>query len=337
MAKVVGLHTQALDPSAGIVALQLMAKVIRAARLRDSFPSASRVRDLLIALEHGLELERYGEYLFDARTGIPNLASVTRVATDVEIIESGGLSSDAAAREYAQRLRRLRPIPVDEIETAIRRFDPREGRVEIRVRVTKLDGSGRFTRISVDLSSTQARWIRPVLRLDDEGVRVAVTEQVQTMIYRHAAFDAEMLFVRLAELEGVEVQRVERGMIGPLLFAVPGPAGLETLAEPSGDALADGWRRVLESQGLERAVTLGAFQTDIAAIDIKTEKSNDPLAPLLHDRLGDSAAQAHAVSRETSAFKVYRDCKFVASREMRVVPESLMQAAGTRNLIYELR
>ena len=126
-------------------------------------------------------------------------------------------------------------------------------------------------------------------------------------------------------------------MIGPLLFAVPGPAGLETLAEPSGDALADGWRRVLESQGLERAVTLGAFQTDIAAIDIKTEKSNDPLAPLLHDRLGDSAAQAHAVSREASAFKVYRDCKFVASREMRVVPESLMQAAGTRNLIYELR
>ncbi len=337
MAKVVGYHTQALEPSQGVECLQLMAKTIRAARLRDSFPSAARLRDLLLSLERGLQLGRYKEYLFDARTGLPNLASVTRVATDVEIIGSGGFPSDPASRQYARALSALRPIPVDEIETEIRRFDPRAGRVEVRVRVTKLDGSGRFTRITVDFSSTQVSWIRPVLRLDDEGVRVALTGPVETMIYRHAAFDAEMLFVRLSDLDGVDVERVERGLVGPVLFALPGGGGLETLAEPSGDALADGWRHVLQAQAPERPVALGAFQSDIAATDIKAEKSNDPLAPLLRDRLAERPARDHASQREATLFKVYRDCKFVTSRELRAVPESLMRSAGTRNLIYELR
>lgn len=337
MAEVVGLHTQALEAPLGAECLALTAKTIRAARLRDSFPSTTRLRDLLLSLGYGLELGRYQEYLFDARTGLPNLASVTRVATDVEIIQAGGFPSDAASQEYARRLKGLHPIPVDGIETAIRRFDSRAGRVEVRVRVTKLDGSGRFTRITVDFSSTQANWIRPVLRLDDEGVQVALTGPVETMIYRHAAFDAEMLFVRLSRLDGVEVERVERGLIGPVLFALPSARGVETVAEASGDALADGWRQVLNSRTYERGVALAAFQSDIAAVDIKAERSNDPLAPLLRDRLKEGAALDHASERESIPFKVYRDCKFVTSREMRAIPESLMRSAGTRNLIYELR
>ena len=259
------------------------------------------------------------------------------MATDLELMHAGTFTGDSNAQAYARELQRLHPIPVDEIEAAIRRFDPRAGRAEVRVRVTKLDGSGRFTRITVDFTSTKASWVRPVLRLDDEGVRVALTEPVETMIYRHAAFDAEMLFLRLSALEGVTVERVERGLVGPVFFALARGDEFETLAEPAGDALADGWRQVLSARPPTRSVALGAFQTDIAAVDVQTEKSNDPLAPLLGERLDAQSAGIHAGEREAVVFKVYRDCKFVTSPELRAIPESLMRAGNTRNLVYEIQ
>ena len=79
------------------------------------------------------------------------------------------------------------------------------------------------------------------------------------------------------------------------------------------------------------------FQSDIAARDVREEKSNDPLEDLLSTSIQDSERARYLHTRERFPFKVFKDRKFVVTRGTETLARAICQAAGTKNLVYRLR
>ena len=358
---VVALHTQALVSPEADTYLNLIGRALQAARLNNSFPDRRLLQNSFDTLREALRLGVYGELYVDARAGLPNLASLTRVCTDREIAADAlgrlGTRQELLARaaadpsfarivdkhSYYEKVQKLEVAPVDHHRVLLRRHDPGSGTAAFRIELTKLDASGVYMRLMIELTQVSSVWRRKVIDLDKDGETAAANEAFRSTVYRCAALDAETLFVRLHGIEGVRVERVSRGLIGPALFSLPtGGAGVQVLrtAEAPGDALGEAWHAWSVGAGAaetEQPEVLVAFATDAAAGDIREEKSNDPLSPLLANRLGDAEAARYRAIREKYPFKVFKDRKFVATAGLKAAVQRVCEAAGTKNIVYDLR
>jgi len=101
----VALHTQALGPDHAARYLDLLERGLRAARLNNTFPDRRRLQGSLSALDRAMRGGIYEQLYLDSRTGLPNMASYTRVLTDQEIA-AGSLErmmSTFAPREVESR------------------------------------------------------------------------------------------------------------------------------------------------------------------------------------------------------------------------------------------
>src|SRR5690606_23616684 len=142
---VVALHTQALvAPEAGTY-LDLVGRSLHAARLSSAFPDRRRLQQSFEALAESMQLGVHGEVYVDARAGLPNMASLTRVLTDKGVAaDSLARMGDRAALEarageaevfarlaakhsYYERLLGRELAPVDEHRVLLRRHDPDSG------------------------------------------------------------------------------------------------------------------------------------------------------------------------------------------------------------------
>ena len=357
---VVALHTQALLLPEADVYLDLLGRALQAARLNSAFPERRPLQHTVDTLRDALRLGVYGELYVDARAGLPNMASFTRVRTDQEVAAGslarmGGRGELEARREeaevfarlaakhaYYERLQKLELAPVDHHRVLLRRHDPASGTAAFRIELTKLDASGVYLRLLIELTQVSSLWRRKVIDLDEDGETAAANEAFRGMVYRCADLDAETLFVRLHGIEGVVVERVARGVIGPALFSLPAGDGVlvRRTAEAPDDALGRAWHAWSLGPGAsetERPELLVAFATDSAAGDIREERSNDPLSPLLAQRLAPAEAARYRALRERYPFKVFKDRKFVATAGLKTVAQAVCAAAGTRNILYDLR
>lgn len=360
---IVALHTQALVLPEAEVYLELLGRALQAARLSSAFPDRRQLQNTLDSLREGLRLGVYGELYVDARAGLPNLASLTRVATDHELAaaalarmgargelearrdEAEVFARMAARHAYLEKLQRLELALVDHHRVLLRRHDPASGTAAFRIELSKLDASGVYLRLQIELTQVSSLWRRKVIDLEADGETAAASEGFFGMVYRCADLDAESLFVRLHGLEGVQVERVARGVIGPALFSLPvrGAAegvGVRRTMEAPDDALGAAWHAWSLGAGAaetERPELAVAFATDTAAGDVREEKSNDPLAPLLAERLGPQEGARYRTLRERFPFKVFKDRKFVATPGLKAVVQAVCAAAGTRNIVYDLR
>jgi hypothetical protein len=128
-------------------------------------------------------------------------------------------------------------------------------------------------------------------------------------------------------------------VIGTVLFGLPSDEGVIVPAEPeqANQRLAHAWRRWLESTDLREPELIMCFQTDIAARDVRDEKSNDPLEDLLSTSIGAGEQARYVHTRERFPFKVFKDRKFVATPQAEGLVKAICSAAGTKNLVYRLR
>lgn len=357
---IVALHTQALLLPEADLYLDLLTRALQAARLNNAFPERRPLQHTVDTLRDGLRLGVYGELYLDARAGLPNMASFTRVRTDQEVAAGslarmGGREALEARREeaevfarlaakhaYYEKLQKLELAPVDHHRVLLRRHDPASGTAAFRIELTKLDASGVYLRLLIELTQVSSLWRRKVIDLDEDGETAAANEAFRGMVYRCADLDAETLFVRLHGIEGVQVERVVRGVIGPALFSLPAGDGVlvRRTVEAPDDALGQAWHAWSLGPGAAETVRpemLVAFATDSAAGDIREEKSNDPLSPLLAQRLAPAEAARYRSLRERYPFKVFKDRKFVATPGLKTVAQAVCAAAGTRNILYDLR
>lgn len=358
---VVALHTQALGLPEADVYLSLIGRALQAARLNNTFPDRRLLQSSFDTLREALRLGVYNELYVDARAGLPNLASLTRVCTDREIaaeslarlgpreqllahaVEDPAFVRIANKHSYYEKVQKLELAPVDHHRVLLRRHDPGSGTAAFRIELTKLDASGIYMRLMIELTQVSSVWRRKVIDLDKDGETAAANEAFRSTVYRCAALDAETLFVRLHGIEGVRVERVSRGLIGPALFSLPtGDDGIRVLrtAEAPDDPLGKAWHAWSVGSGAaetEQPEVLVAFATDAAAGDIREEKSNDPLSPLLSQRLGEAEAARYRAIREKYPFKVFKDRKFVATAGLKAAVQAVCEAAGTKNIVYDLR
>lgn len=353
----VALHTQALGPDHAARYLDLLERGLRAARLNNTFPDRRRLQGSLGALDRAMRSGIYEQLYVDSRTGLPNMASYTRVLTDQEIAagslermgeraalerrkdEAEVFARLAQKHDYLTWLKGQELAPVDAHRVLLRRHDPASGTASFRVEMTKLDGSGLYMQLTIELTQVASVWRRRVIDLDKDGESAAASQAVHAMIYRCAALDAETIFVRLHGIEGVSVERVQRGVIGPVLYAFPadGHALLHTF-EPEG-ALGEVWQRWLTGPGahLDTPEMAATFATDIAAGDVRDEKSNDPLSPLLSARVNAGEKARYEEMRRRYPFKVFKDRKFVGTPGMKPFLQAIIDASACKNIVYDLR
>ena len=353
----VALHTQALAPEVAARYLDLLDRALRAARLNNAFPDRRRLQGTTSALARALQRGIYEQLYVDARTGLPNMASFTRVLTDQQVaagslermgeraaLERRRDEAEVFARladkhDYYSWVKTVELAPVDAHRVLLRRHDPATGTASFRVELTKLDGSGVYMQLTIELTQVASVWRRRVIDLDKDGESAAASQAVHAMIYRCAALDAETTFIRLHGIEGVSVERVQRGVIGPALFAIPGAGhALSFTVEPEG-ALGEVWQGWLRGPGAHTSAPemAATFATDIAAGDVRDERSDDPLSPLLSARIVPGERARYEEMRRRYPFKVYKDRKFVGTPGVRGLLQGLIDAAGCKNLIYDLR
>src|SRR5690606_19452472 len=160
-----------------------------------------RVQGSLEAMKLAMDAGLYEQIYVDARAGLPNMASFTRVVTDHEVAEGSlsRLSTTAhyeAKRDEADVYARLlekrkyyeakraeadgdarlletrtyyeaisgQPYaPLDEHRVRLRRHDPATGTAEFRLDLTKLDATGLYARITIELTQVASMWRRKVI------------------------------------------------------------------------------------------------------------------------------------------------------------------------------
>ncbi|MBK8262092.1 MAG: hypothetical protein IPK80_12255 [Nannocystis sp.] len=352
----VALHTQALGPKHAGAYIALLERGLRAARLNNAFPDRRRLQGTLSALDQAMQRGIYEQLYVDSRTGLPNMASYTRVLTDQEIAagslarmgehedlsrrrdEAEVFARLASKHEYFTWLKGIELAPVDLHRVLLRRHDPMTGAASFRMELTKLDGSGLYMQLTIELTQIASVWRRRVIDLDKDGESAAASQAIHAMIYRCAALDAETIFVRLHGIEGVSVERVQRGVIGPVLFALPDGVELARTLEPEGP-LGDAWQAWITGPGARTSTPemAATFATDIAAVDVREEKSNDPLSPLLTERIAPAERARYEEIRRRYPFKVFKDRKFIGTAGVRGLMQAVIDASRCRNLIYDLR
>lgn len=357
MNELVTLHTQALRGAVVPGYLDGLIKGLDGARLNNTFADRRRVQGSIQTMKLAMDAALYEQVYVDARAGLPNMASFTRVVTDHELA-SGSLSRMSATslyeqkrdeaevyarllekRRYFEAIQTIPYAPLDEQRVQLRRHDPATGTAEFRLDLTKLDATGLYVRITIELTQVASAWRRKVIDLDADGESAEANEAFHATVYRNAGYDAEHLFIHMHEIEGVSVDRVQRGVIGPVLFRLPHEQGAVVPAEPElgNKRLGHAWRRWLESASSNAPELIMCFQSDIAARDVREEKSNDPLEDLLSANIQDSERARYQHTRERFPFKVFKDRKFVVSAGTEGLVKAVCQAAGTKNLIYRLR
>jgi len=259
------------------------------------------------------------------------------VYTDARRAEADVFDRLARKREYFELLAGLELAPVDSHRVLLRRHEPQKSRASFRVELTKVVANGCYVRVVIELVQEASVWAHKLVEVDGSGEVAHGTEALRGTVYRLANFDAETLFVRLHELDGVHVERVQRGIVGPVLWAIPEAGELHRVLQPVSDPLADAWHAWLSGTAIQAPQLVVSFASDTAAADIPVEASNDPLSPLLATQVTDSERARYSILRERHPFRVYKDRKFVVTDEARPLVDALARQASTKNLVYPLR
>lgn len=321
--------------------VDLCSRGIGRARLSEHYPPARRLVGQLEAMGPRVHRGLYAGLRVDRRAGLPSYREWTRVRADAELAPQvlaelpppAELEARARAEPdgiwdkqwrkhgYYTHLTTLDATPPSHMVVRLRRVEPAERRAWFHVVLDKLDQSGVFVRASIELSQRASFWSRPLLELDEDAVRE--TEALRTILYRLTSLDAELTFVRLADTEGLEVERVVRGTVGPIYVAgtVLPPALADALAQPPGPDF-----------------LVATFGLDMAAGDVARDGDNDPLEDLLSARLAPAGQAAYAEARARLGYRVYKDRKLVVgSPALVAAAQGMCARMGTRNVIYALR
>lgn len=309
--------------------------VIRRARLNQQYPDPRLLISHLEVLSPTIHRGLYPTLDIDERSGLPTYREWTRVQTDVGLAEKllRQLGSEQELRRraknsgdpiHAKQLTKhayysdlfgRKTAPLGDMQVALRRVDPEEETAHFHVILDKLDASGVFVRYSVDLSQQSSAWTRPMVVLDDETAHH--TEGLKALVYRFSSLDSELTFANLVTTEGLGVERVCKGTIGPVFW------GQHSRSSPL--------KKLLDAHPES---VIATFALDMASVDVAADRHNDPLEAPMISRLSGGAQNAYQQARKRVGFHVYKDRKFVVSSELVDQIHAFCTAKDTQNIVY---
>lgn len=309
-------------------------RIIRAARLNLYYPDARGVRAHIEAMHPRIHQGLYEGIEMNLNSGLPSYKEWTRVQTDVSLApdQLRQLGNRAALEAKAKpgtlhekQLRKHdyykalagRPLAsLGDMQVKLKRIDAESNTAWFHVILDKLDASGLFVRYVIELSQTSSGFSKQIVTLDDDTARH--TEAFQSLIYQFTSLDAEFTYAKLHAIEGIEIERVVKGTIGPFYFsAEQAPAALRPLLSEPGSFIA-------------------MFAQDMVAQDIVDERNNDPLGQFFIDSLSQEARQGYDRARAQFDYKCFKDRKFVVPRTLKAATHQMCLDRGTQNIIYTI-
>jgi hypothetical protein len=318
--------------------LDAMQRIMRGARLNTYYPDARAVGAHLHAMHPARHRGIYPGVDIDARTGLPTYKEWTRVQTDValasdqlhqlgdrrELARKAEQRPDSvfarqlAKHDYYSAIEGIPTATLGDMTVKLRRIERDTSTAHFNVILDKLDSSGLFLRYSIDLSQQGAQW-RGAVRVEDGDI-ARQSEAFQALIYQFTSLDSEMTFARIRTMDGMNVERVIKGIIGPIFFDLDG-VGTHT-PEPLAAFVAEhGW--------------LATFSLDQTAYDIEESRENDPFVDILSASTLDAATrEKFASARANMGYKVFKDRKFVVPRSAVGAARELCAEHGTKNIVY---
>ncbi len=314
-----GLETYAARASA----------LVLAARLNkwypDPFGCADRLRFLAPSLRRGV----YAGIALDRTNGLPRHQDVLTVQVDRQIAEDfiqQQQSRIAVGRKltprveaklrYYEELIKVPPIIMTDLQVKLRRVFPERGTAAFEVVLDRFDpGEGVFVRYTLLIEQTDAMWGGGFL--ERSGDYTHQTNMFRTAMEKYAQDESEIMFLLLGKLEGLRVEEVSRGRIGPL-WSPWSPA-------PKGWFPADSKDAFVLHCPLDRASTGHEIDLD-----------NDPFSTLYSDFLSDKARPIIEEAASRYGYRVHKERKFACTKSALGPLKAKLKEAGTKNVIYTI-
>lgn len=278
--------------------LSVTSRLLRGARLGQQWPDVRRIASHLEAMAPAVHGGLAPPFELDPGSGLPGFVHWQQVVSDQSLAaealatledeatlaaraETRGLPIDhrqLARRRYARALVDRPLAPLVAVDARVRRVDGDEA--SLLLVLDKLETSGRFVRVT--MAATQAG-AKGLVQLDADVA--TATAPLRDLVFRQARLDVELLWVALADQPGLTIERLERGVVGPVWAdaAETWPAAWAELGTPG-----------------ERAALCCTLE--LAATDLAADHDGDPFA---------EASAPLWAARSRYGFKVSRERRFV--------------------------
>ncbi len=307
-----------------------LSRAVAAARLNSLFPPESGLRSHFGFLGHAGSAGLHDQLRLSPVNGLPIAREILRVKIDRDL--AAEFLADAArlrppqqdsrmARriDYYRRLATAEVLPVHRMRVELRQQIPEDNCALFRVTFDRFDLAGnQFVRYTILLAQHDSFWRRRQLVVDDAEL-AAPTRGFRNIVARFASDEAEVAFVLLSKVDGIEVEDVRRCRVGP--FLLPGL--------PVDPALGE----LLAAEPAPSPPWILCFPEDRAGIEVAAHSAGDPLAPLLRDAVGDSSRELYDQMADQLGYRVAKSRKFVCPGWLRGSLDALCRRVGAPSII----
>ncbi len=323
-----------LSGELGDAYVQRLVRGVRAARLNAMFPPETELCAHLSFLGRAGSSGLYEELRLWPQNGLPTAREILRVKIDKDL--TAEFLGQAAAKRpppegsrmarriaYYSRLAEQPVMPVNRVRVELRQQIPEENLAAFRVVMDRFDlACNQFVRYTILLQQRDRFWRRRHLIVDDNELS-APTEGFRRTVGRLASHEAELAFVLLSDVTGIEVEDVRRARVGPMLL--PGLVADEALR-----ALFDPERTPGAGAGPPWVL---CFPEDRAGLEVAEHSGKDPLAPLFRDAVGETARELVDAKADELGYRVAKGRKFICPAPLRTALSQLCRDVGAPSIV----
>ncbi|MBI2892742.1 MAG: hypothetical protein HYY06_04270 [Deltaproteobacteria bacterium] len=287
----------------------VLRRLVAIARPGSHYPDPRRIDAHLSFLGPAGSREVHDELEIDGTTGLPTLREMLRVRADRDLAASflrEHAEALPAKAVYYRALADADVCPASSLDVRLR--SRRRSLARFEVVHDRLDAaSGWFLRYTAQIEQKGGGHVD--LRRGDLS---APTERFRNAFERVAGADAEVALLLLSELDGVKVEEVVRGQIGPCHFAgIEAPPLIEDVVGTVPGAF------VLHL-ALERA-----------GPGVLRDLCRDPFGRLYRDALGSRARAEIEARREALGYRVSKERRLICTPSADAPLRRALDRAGT--------
>jgi len=309
--------------------VQTVSRLVLAARLNKWYPDPFACSDRLRMLAPSVRGAAYDGATLDLASGLPYLKDVVAVQADRDLAAAFVAEQESrlaagktltprvqAKLEYYRRLLKVSLPPLTSLDVRLRRVFPERGVAAFQVVFDRYDAAGQvFSRYTLLLEQTDGVWGGSLLERSGDYTRQ--TGDFRQLMERCAQDESEILFLLLGKREGVRVEEVTRGRIGPVWspWAPPPP----------------GW-----FPPDPREAFILHCPLDSASVAYEADSDTDPFSSFFKDFLSDISRPMIEEAADTLGYKVHKERKFACTPQALGPLQERLREARTRNVIYTL-
>ncbi len=300
-------------------------RLVLSARLNKFYPDPFGIADTIRLMAPSARGGIYDGVVIDRTSGMPRLKDVVSVHADranaAEFVRdaAGRLAGDptpryAAKLAYYRRLLGIELPPLTRLDVRLRRVFPERRAAAFEVVFDRFDAAEDvWVRYTLLLEQTDTTWGGSLL--ERSGDYTAQTSAFRTLMERYAQDDSEITFLLFGKQEGMHLEEVVRGRVGPLWSPwCPAPAGW--FPADSKDCY------VLHCP------------LDRASVGMDDDTDHDPFSVLYKDFLSADSRPIVEEAAHRLGYRVHKERKFACTPAAAPLLTKRLAEAKTSNVVY---